>query len=222
MRGLPATTMNLYTVEQPVEAELPGISQVSIPDDEEGAGKTNQITMAGAIRALVRQNPDVVLVGEMRDEETVREAFTIATSGTSVIATVHADRAHNVFERIRYLFHVQPQQVQALLSCVVAQRLVRRVCTAPSCAVRLSGAEREANSDGCPACNFRGYAGEFAIIDIFEKRHGRWEYTTTMEQLAERAVREGITDRAEVHRVLGKSKLDYEPAASGLAEADIA
>jgi Tfp pilus assembly pilus retraction ATPase PilT len=202
---LPLSSMNVYSVEQPVEAELPLVSQVNIASEELEARETKQMTMALAMRSLVRQNPDLVFLGEMRDDETVGETFKIATAGASVIATIHAHRAEGVFDRIRYLFKINPDEVRTLISMIVAQQLVRRVCKAEGCAVPLSGNAVEANPEGCHSCSFRGYAGEFALIDIYQRNpDGEWQYRLRMEDLAKRAIDEGITDHAEIQRVLGR------------------
>jgi type II secretory ATPase GspE/PulE/Tfp pilus assembly ATPase PilB-like protein len=206
---LPLTTMNVYTVEQPVEAEIPLVSQVNVSSDERTAQATEQMTMADAMRSLVRQNPDLVFLGEMRDEETVGETFKIATAGASVIATIHAHRAEGVFDRIHYLFDVESDQVRTLITMIVAQQLVRRVCRAKGCAIPLTDKALEASPDGCASCNFRGYAGEFALIDIYERNSsGEWAYTIRMEDIARRAIDEGITDEAEAKRVLGRFEDD--------------
>jgi type II secretory ATPase GspE/PulE/Tfp pilus assembly ATPase PilB-like protein len=209
---LPLDSMNVYTIEQPVEADLPLVSQVNISSDERTAQETEQMTMADAMRALVRQNPDLVFLGEMRDEETVGETFKIATAGASVIATIHAHRAEGVFDRIQYLFDVDTNQVRTLISMIVAQQLVRRVCTAKDCAIKLSEKRVRANPKGCFACNHRGYAGELALIDIYERReNGEWQYRIRMEELARRAIDEGITDEAGAKRVLGRFEDFQQP-----------
>lgn len=212
LTSLPREEMNIYTIEQPVECSIPLISQIDIPDSK--ASQVDQATVMSAneaMESLVRQNPDLVFLGEMRSKENVHDAFKMALAGSTVLTTVHTDRAKKVFERILFLANIEPERAQSIITMIVAQRLVRRVCRAPGCAVPLVGNEVEASPGGCRACNCRGYSGLIAILDIY-RRHpktGIWAYITTMENAAKKAIALGITDRAEVNRILGKDENEW-------------
>jgi type IV pilus assembly protein PilB len=112
--------LNVSCVEDPCEIYLPGANQVSI---HERAG----LTFASALRALLRQDPDVIMVGEIRDAETAEIAIQAAHTGHLVLSTLHTNDAPSTLERLRHM-GVAPFQVASSVHLVVAQRLVRRLC----------------------------------------------------------------------------------------------
>ncbi len=156
----------IHTLEDPVEYEMRGIRQTEI---REKIG----LTFAGTLRALLRQNPDVILVGETRDGETAQLAIRAALTGHLVLSTLHTNDALSAIPRLRDL-GVDSFLIAAALRLVAAQRLVRRLC--PECRephpenARLCEQHRVAGqfqrAVGCPACHGRGYRGRLAIHEV--------------------------------------------------------
>lgn len=164
---------NILTVEDPVEYDLPGISQTQVNADI-------GLTFARGLRSILRQDPDVILVGEIRDAETALVASEAALTGHLVFSSLHANNALSAVVRLREL-GVDNYLISATLRGVVAQRLVRRLC--PECRTSHppSAAEAQvftghglaapallANSKGCPACEGTGYDGRIGVFDILE------------------------------------------------------
>ncbi len=157
----------IHTLEEPVEYEFGGIRQTEI---REKIG----LTFASSLRALLRQNPDVILVGETRDAETAQLAIRAALTGHLVLSTLHTNDALAAVPRLCDL-GVEPFLLAAALRLLAAQRLVRRLC--PVCkephpenerlAVlhRVPGAKFH-RAVGCPACHGRGYRGRLAIHEV--------------------------------------------------------
>ncbi len=157
----------IHTLEDPVEYEFPGIRQTEI---REKIG----LTFATSLRALLRQNPDVLLVGETRDAETAQLAIRAALTGHLVLSTLHTNDALAAIPRLRDL-GVESFLLAASLRLVAAQRLVRRLCTEckePHPAnIRLSELHRIPDAQfcrpvGCPACRSRGFQGRLAIHEV--------------------------------------------------------
>lgn len=157
----------IHTLEDPVEYEFPGIRQTEI---REKIG----LTFASSLRALLRQNPDVLLVGETRDAETAQLAIRAALTGHLVLSTLHTNDALAAIPRLRDL-GVESFLLAASLRLVAAQRLVRRLC--PECKephpdnVRLREIHRMPDAQfhravGCAACRDRGYRGRLAIHEV--------------------------------------------------------
>lgn len=160
--------LNIITVEDPVEYRVPGIVQVQV---NEKAG----LTFASALRSILRQDPDVVLIGEVRDRETAAIAIQAALTGHLVFATLHTIDACSSITRLHDL-GIEPAKVASALKGVIAQRLVRRLCrecTHPSQEpVPLllwdsipSGASLT-TSKGCNQCGHTGYKGRIAVPEI--------------------------------------------------------
>ena len=158
---------NICTVEDPVEGYLRGVSQV-------GVNVRAGLTFPIALRSLVRQDPDVIMVGEMRDPETAAVAVTAALAGQTVLATVHSNDATRTIDRL-VEFGVARHSLAAALTAVVAQRLVRRLC--PNCKRRqaIPPELRPLLVDcegtwfvatGCSACEGHGYSGRTAVFEI--------------------------------------------------------
>lgn len=168
LRQLLGRGLNIVTVEDPVEYRLPGIVQVQV---NERAG----LTFAAALRSILRQDPDVILVGEIRDAETATIAIQAALTGHLVFATLHTIDAASSVTRLHDL-GIDPAKVATALRGVLAQRLVRRVCDGcatmssepvPSAlwTVVPSGAELRRGS-GCAACSGTGYRGRLAVLEL--------------------------------------------------------
>ena len=165
--------LNLVTVEDPVEYQLPGIQQVQV-------NARRGLTFAAALRAILRQDPDVVLVGEIRDHETGEIAAEAALTGHLVLSSLHTNDAFGAVTRLIDL-GVESYLVAPSLIGVVAQRLVRKVCTACVEAYHAEEAELIAlgladlprpvtlhRGRGCAQCQRTGHAGRVAVREILE------------------------------------------------------
>lgn len=177
MRELDRDALNLCTIEDPSEIELAGINQVSV-NDRAGLG------FAAVLRALLRQDPDVIMVGEIRDTETASVAINAAQTGHLLLATLHTNDAPATLARLTDL-GVEPYNVAAAVKLITAQRLVRRLCSAcrladtpDPVALRaagmtaahvdqaLAGCWQSYRPVGCTACRGTGFAGRCAIHQV--------------------------------------------------------
>src|SRR5213083_238062 len=160
--------VNIVTVEDPVEYRMQGIVQVQV---QEKAG----LTFASALRSILRQDPNVVLVGEIRDRETAQIAVQASLTGHLVLSTLHTNDAANAVTRLVDI-GVESYKIAASLRGVVAQRLMRRLC--PTCKEVWMEAPPERlrrwvptgtplyRAAGCPDCAMTGYRGRFSILEI--------------------------------------------------------
>ena len=162
---------NIVTLEDPVEIHLGAVRQTQV-DPEAG------LTFARGLRALLRQDPDVILVGEIRDDETAEIAVRSALTGHLVLATLHTNDAAGAIPRLLDM-KVEPYLLASALVGVVAQRLVRRVCERcrrhADVPVELltalgldSGTTKLAQGAGCSACGQTGYKGRVGIFEVLE------------------------------------------------------
>lgn len=161
---------NIITVEDPVEYQLDGINQVQV---NEAIG----LTFANGLRSILRQDPDIVMVGEIRDTETAEIAIRASLTGHLVLSTIHTNDAISAVSRLTDM-GIEPFLISASLVCVVAQRLVRLVCR--DCAQEVPATEREKEiftnrgldiesvrrGKGCPTCGRTGYRGRTAIHEV--------------------------------------------------------
>ena len=164
--------VNIITVENPVEYRVPGISQVEV---NEKAGRT----FAASLRSILRQDPDVVLIGEIRDRETAEIAVQAAMTGHLVLTTLHTNDAMTTIPRLLDL-GVQPSVLADALAMVASQRLCRVLCAKCKGPVAEPLAPEEKafrevthnapafRAMGCAACDFTGYRGRLPIVDIVE------------------------------------------------------
>jgi type IV pilus assembly protein PilB len=163
---------NIITIEDPVEYQLPGINQTQINDKI-------KLTFASALRSILRQDPDVILVGEIRDQETAKIAMQAAQTGHLVLSTLHTDNAPSTVTRLTDI-GVEPFVAGSALIGVVAQRLVRRLCMGcrrqytPEAevlrALNISEADAGAlpfyKAVGCDQCNHTGYRGRVGLYEV--------------------------------------------------------
>lgn len=170
LREMDTKRLNVSTTEDPVEYHLDGITQVQIHDKI-------GMSFAAALRSLLRQDPDVVMVGEIRDAETARIAIQASLTGHLVLSTLHTNDAPSSVTRMINI-GVEPFLLGAAINAVLAQRLVRRICShckteeAPSEDVReflmtqgLSG-DRVSKGKGCDRCRQTGYGGRLGIYEL--------------------------------------------------------
>lgn len=171
LKILNSPKVNIMTVEDPVEYNFEGINQVNV---NEAVG----LTFASALRAFLRQDPDIILVGEIRDTETVDIAIKAALTGHLVFSTVHTNNAPATVTRLIDM-GVEPFLVSSSLLLVVAQRLVRKIC--PYCKEEYKppqeifeslGLEDDGTvfyrGKGCPQCRNTGYKGRIAVYELME------------------------------------------------------
>jgi len=202
------TSRNVMTIEDPVEYHLEGISQMQV-------NPKRGVTFANGLRALLRQDPDVILVGEVRDQETAQLAIQASLTGHLVLATLHTNDAPSAIPRLIDI-GLEPYLITSSLMAVMAQRLVRRTCTV------CGGSGRSATEPGeaCEACFGAGYRGRLAVYEIMtmtdelrrltaEHADGVTLYAAAVNggfvpMRADGAdkVAQGVTDQAEVYRVL--------------------
>jgi type II secretory ATPase GspE/PulE/Tfp pilus assembly ATPase PilB-like protein len=163
---------NITTVEDPVEYRLDGINQIQVRPDIE-------LSFASCLRAILRQDPDIVLIGEIRDKETVDIAIKASLTGHLVLSTFHTNDAPSAISRLVYM-GVEPYLLASTVNLIVAQRLVRRICKhcrepfklPPSVRKRLKlNAARSKNATichgrGCKHCGGTGYLGRLPVFEF--------------------------------------------------------
>jgi type II secretory ATPase GspE/PulE/Tfp pilus assembly ATPase PilB-like protein/ActR/RegA family two-component response regulator len=235
LREMADGQINIMTVEDPIEYDLPAITQTQV-ETKQG------VTFGSTLRAILRQDPDVILVGEIRDEETAEVAAQAAMTGHLVLTTVHANDAVSAVARLADIGLPYPTIAQTLRGGL-AQRLLRRVC--PTCSDRIDGdltAEEKALAErygekprvravGCAECGYTGYRGRLPVVEVLvsgprfqdaiEQRKGnqtlhrvaRESGMRSMREVALDRVRDGSTTLVEVERVLGQVTEEVVPEA---------
>jgi len=232
--------VNIVTVEDPVEYQVAGISQIQV-NDAQG------LTFAKALRSVLRQDPDIVLVGEIRDLETATTAIQAGFSGHFVLSTLHTNDAPSTVVRLRDM-GIDAFKVASVLKGIVAQRLLRRLCE--ECAEDVDtqtmpvemrppadygGPVRVRKAVGCRACSGRGYRGRLPVFEILPVDEtlarlidsgalpdaiaaaGRKLGMRPLWETGLERVWEGVTSIEELSRVLGDHGSDGSPGTSGAA-----
>src|SRR5438034_6086364 len=208
--------VNIVTVEDPVEYRMAGIVQVRV---QEKAG----LTFAAARRSILRQDPNVVLVGEIRDRETAMIAVQASLTGHLVLSTLHTNDAANAVTRLVDI-GVEPYKIAAALRGVVAQRLMRKLC--PTCKEVWMETPPERlkrwiptgtplyRAAGCPDCVMTGYRGRFSILEILtmnaelERRIAAGDPADRIADAARRAGMKSLWDSGLAHVLRGESTID--------------
>ncbi len=219
---------NIITVENPVEMVIPGITQVNI---NEKAG----LTFASVLRSILRQDPDIIMVGEIRDKETAEIAASAAITGHLVLSTIHTYNAASSVVRLIDM-GVEKFMVSSSLLGVIAQKLVRKVC--PYCRIPHKATESElgmigmpldsditlyeAKKGGCERCNFAGSKGRTAVHEIMivtnKIKHAIHEDKTT-EELNDIAIEDGMISMKEnLRRLLVEGVITFETYFDTVAE----
>lgn len=225
LQELISENVNVVTLEDPVEYNIPGATQVQI---NEKVG----LTFASGLRAILRQDPDIICVGEIRDGETAEIAMRAAITGHLVITTIHTEDAVSAIDRLKDM-GVEPYLISAGLRGIISQRLVRRVCqhcrqeyTPDPKMVALSGinaypGRKYYHGVGCDQCFHTGYRGRIGAFEIlpmndelrrcitsnvdkqaFREAAQRTAHYTTMLQHADKLAEEGITTVEEICRTI--------------------
>ena len=215
--------VNITTIEDPVEVRTKGINQVQIDSKID-------LTFAAVLRSLLRQDPDIIMVGEIRDIETAEMAIRAALTGHLVLSTIHTNDAIRTVTRLLNM-GIAPYLIASSLTAVIAQRLVRRLCNEckyedePTNAEKLIFEKHNHPIDkvyraaGCPSCNYRGFAGRLGIFEIVEfdekmrllisqnanftelKEHAKTTGTVYLADKGIEKVKDGLTTLDEVLRV---------------------
>jgi len=198
LQRLDAGSNNIMTVEDPIEYELPGIGQTQV-------NAKIELTFAKALRAILRQDPDVIMIGEIRDFETAQIAIQASLTGHLVLATLHTNDAASAVNRLIDM-GVEPFLLSSSLLGALAQRLVRKLCT-------------HCHGAGCAECAHTGYSGRTGVFELLvtddairaqiHNRASEAEIRSTalaagmtlMRNDGERLVQTGITSREELVRV---------------------
>ncbi|QYK49243.1 MAG: Flp pilus assembly complex ATPase component TadA [Phycisphaeraceae bacterium] len=190
--------VNILTVEDPVEYQLDGVNQIQV-QDQIGLG------FARALRSILRQDPDIIMVGEIRDEETARVAVQAALTGHGVLATLHTNDAVGAVARLLDM-HVEPYLLSSALNGVVAQRLARTICAAcrtkyyPTPEVLADAGLASMvgrpfqKGGGCPQCHdsgFQGRLGVYEVVEITEQMRRLVHNRASSQMLREQAARDG-------------------------------
>jgi type IV pilus assembly protein PilB len=213
----------LMTIEDPVEYQLRGVAQIEV---QQKAG----LTFARGLRTILRSDPDVLLVGEIRDEETARIAIQAAMTGHLVLTSLHSQNAASSIERLKDM-GVEPSLLSAAINCIIAQRLARRLCL--DCRQPYTPSQEELEEleivggpvptlyepSGCARCSRTGYKGRVALYEIMPVRgHLRSLVRAsadeilaaavqggmkTLKQDGNRLVIEGVTSLGEIRRITG-------------------
>jgi type IV pilus assembly protein PilB len=176
--------VNIATVEDPSEIPLDGINQVCV-NERAGLG------FAQALRALLRQDPDILMVGEMRDQETASIALQAAQTGHLVLSTLHSNDAPSALWRLVQL-GLERTQVAHTVHLIVAQRLVRRLC--PHCRLAPTTPDGPWMAQGCPACHegYRGRLGLFQMMPISAHMQHLISTGADVQTLSRQAQQEGV------------------------------
>jgi len=211
---------NVLTIEDPVEFKIPLVKQVSV---NEKAG----ITFSSAIKSFLRQDPDIILIGEIRDEESALLSIRAAQTGHLMLSSLHTNDAIGSIARLRD-FGVADYLLASTLSCVVAQRLVRKLC--PKCKTQVKVTPEIAKKlgikgkliyrkQGCDHCFGTGYLGRIAVAEILElsnqmrsmiedgmstialKKQMTEDGVVTLKQSISNLIQQGITDDEEFNRI---------------------
>lgn len=165
LKEVRSESLNIVSIEDPVEYRLPGVNQVQV-------NLKTGLDFAGGLRAILRQDPDIIMVGEIRDKDTARMAIAAALTGHLVFSTVHTNTAAEALARLLDM-GIEPYLLASAVCGVIAQRLVRRLC--PHCKrpqmieaemIRFLGWEPRSmvyGSQGCPRCQGKGYNGRIGI-----------------------------------------------------------
>jgi len=218
-----APDVNIQTAEDPIEYTLAGINQMQM-------SRVIGLTFARALRCYLRMDPDVILVGEIRDQETAEIAIEAALTGHLLVSTLHTNDAPSTVARLTEM-DVEPFMISASLVCVCSQRLIRRVCKNCKQPYMPEGREKQllekaldgwsgqifkANPQGCPTCNSSGYKGRVGIHELMTNSE---ELTAAINAKAETAALKRIAIRDGMKTLHQDSMLKVKTGLSTIEEA---
>ncbi len=216
IRQIQSEGVNIVTVEDPVEYRIAGIVQVQV---QEKAG----LTFASALRSILRQDPNVLLVGEIRDKETAQIAVQASLTGHLVLSTLHTNDAPNAVTRLVDI-GVEAYKIAAALRGVVAQRLMRKLCATCKEVWMESPPDRIKRwipvgtplyrAAGCPDCTMTGYRGRFSIVEVLivtpeiERRIASGATADKISEAARNSGMKTLWDSGLAHVLRGESTID--------------
>lgn len=192
--------VNIVTVEDPVEIKMEGVNQVQVHSEI-------NLTFANALRSILRQDPNIIMIGEIRDKETADISIRASLTGHLVLSTIHTNSSIKTISRLLDM-GIEPFLIASSLTGVISQRLVRRLC--PECSYWDKPKENEKEifdkngikidkikrAKGCPACNFKGYNGRlgiFEILSISRDMEFLISQNRPISEIRELALKEGLT-----------------------------
>ncbi len=201
LSDLNKTSENISTAEDPVEFNFMGINQVQMHEDI-------GLTFAAALRSFLRQDPDIIMVGEIRDYETAEIAIKAALTGHLVLSTLHTNDAPSTVNRLLNM-GIEPFLVASATNLILAQRLARKICTeckepldiSPKALTDIGVSEDKAGSircykgKGCAVCNGTGYKGRIALYEVMPMSDNLKEFVlngATTAELKRAAIKEGM------------------------------
>lgn len=211
-------SVNVMTLEDPVEYQLPLVRQCAV-------NSSNKLTFASGIRSILRQDPDIILVGEIRDEETAELSIRAAMTGHHVLATMHTTSVLGVYRRLIEL-GIQPALVYESVSGIVSQRLLRLMCRHCRVESPVVCDDSALKSVECRFCQGSGYLGRTAIaetlistpqVQALLEQHGTGATMLAelhkrghidLQQAAMELVTAGLTDQAELGRIFGHTPVN--------------
>jgi len=216
IRQIQSEGVNIVTVEDPVEYRIAGIVQVQV---QEKAG----LTFASALRSILRQDPNVLLVGEIRDKETAQIAVQASLTGHLVLSTLHTNDAPNAVTRLVDI-GVEAYKIAAALRGVVAQRMMRKLCATCKEVWMESPPDRIKRwipvgtplyrAAGCPDCTMTGYRGRFSIVEVLivtpeiERRIASGATADKISEAARNSGMKTLWDSGLAHVLRGESTID--------------
>lgn len=220
LNELDQTEGKTITIEDPIEYRLPGILQVPVNEKK-------KLTFSRGLRSILRHDPDRIMIGEIRDRETAAIAVQSSLTGHLLFTTIHANTPVDVINRFTHM-GIPPEEILPSLTCIMSQRLVRKLCTICKVTSPENGSEYFSDEDisiyssvGCEACAGTGYAGRTVVTEILTitptiarlltsganhcevTEAARTEGIISLRDSAFNKVKEGVTSISEVHRVLG-------------------
>ncbi|NQV12140.1 type II/IV secretion system protein [Candidatus Uhrbacteria bacterium] len=204
--------INISTIEDPVEFDIEGVNQSQVDSSA-------KLTFASGLRSIVRQDPDIIMVGEIRDEETASIAVNAALTGHKLLSTIHTNNAASTIVRLIDM-KVEPFLISSTLICAVAQRLVRRVCDdchkvkswtkeeaskvlSPNSVIEMFGDKESVAVPevvGCVSCGETGYRGRVGIYEVLENTKAIQKLIVSgadSDTIQEQALKEGMTTIAQ-------------------------
>jgi type II secretory ATPase GspE/PulE/Tfp pilus assembly ATPase PilB-like protein len=211
------------TLEDPIESSLPGVTQAQVRT-------ASGFDLASGVKSLLRQDPDVILVGEIRDAATAESVFQAALTGHLVISTFHAGSAVEALARLLEM-QLEPYLIRSALRFVICQRLLRKHCDCRRFSDKDTGTRTESGAGPvCSNCGGTGYFGRLVLAEGLQLDDAEFSAAflqradarrlrslaaaqglVTLQQRAQQAVKEGRTSDAEVFRVMGRGVENIKP-----------
>ena len=193
--------VNIVTVEDPVEIRMEGVNQVQVHAEVD-------LTFANALRSILRQDPNIVMIGEIRDKETADISIRASLTGHLVLSTIHTNSATKTISRLLDM-GIEPFLIASSLSGIISQRLVRKLC--PECSYwdkplpseveifKKNGMEikKVKRAKGCTACNFKGYSGRvgiFEILKVTKELELLISQNKPISEITEQAISDGLVE----------------------------